>query len=65
MADTMNQRVLKLAARAAGGTRRLREKLQVSAAQLAEWLAGRADPPQRVFLRAVEIILDDLDSKGR
>jgi hypothetical protein len=54
-------RVLRVAARIAGGSRRLRDRLGVRSAAMAAWLAGTEEPPAEVFLRALELVLDDLD----
>lgn len=49
------------AAALVGGPRRLRDRLGVSSAEIAAWLAGHEDPPEAVFLSIVEIILDAAD----
>ena len=48
-----------------GGPGKLRAFLGVSSASLASWLAGNEEPPDRVFLKTVQVILDNLDSRGR
>jgi hypothetical protein len=45
----------------AGGPRKLRDRLGSSSADIASWLAGQHEPPDSVFLRCLEIILDELD----
>lgn len=57
--------VLKIAAEMLGGPRKLRSFLGASSAEVANWLAGVEPPPQHAFLRALELILDDLDTGGR
>lgn len=47
-----------------GGVPRLAGHLGVPAALLHGWLAGEAEPPQPIFLAAVEIILLHLDTRG-
>jgi hypothetical protein len=47
-----------------GGPRRLRDFLAAPTADVVAWLAGREEPPQAVFLKAIELILDDLDAGG-
>jgi hypothetical protein len=57
--------VLQIAAEMLGGPRKLRGFLRASSADLASWLAGTKQPPEQAFLRALELILDDLDTGGR
>ena len=49
------------AATLVGGARALRDRLGVSSAEIAAWLAGHEDPPEAVFLSIVELILDAAD----
>ena len=51
-------RTLARAAQLAGGLQALAERLRVPADLLQEWIAGRKAPPQRVFLAAVDIVMD-------
>ena len=48
-----------------GGPGKLRVLLGVSSASLASWLAGNGEPPDKAFLKAVQVILDNLDSRDR
>ena len=57
--------VLQIAAEMLGGRRKLRTFLRASSADLASWLAGVKQPPEQAFLKALELILDDLDTGGR
>jgi hypothetical protein len=57
--------VLQIAAEMLGGRRKLRGFLRASSADLASWLAGTKQPPEQAFLKALELILDDLDAGGR
>jgi len=45
-----------------GGAEQLARHLGVSESALRAWLEGRDEPPQMVFLAAVEIVLLHLDS---
>jgi hypothetical protein len=45
-----------------GGPRKLRDRLRVPSADVAAWMAGREEPPTEVFLRVVELILDELEA---
>ena len=56
---------MRIAADLLGGPRKLRIFLRAPAADLAAWLAATAEPPEAAFLRALELILDDLDAGGR
>lgn len=62
MAQSVGIRAVRLASRIAGGPRKLRERLNVEAADLAAWLAGARDPPPEVLLKALDLILDELDA---
>lgn len=56
---------LRVAAELLGGPRQLRIFLRAPAADVAAWLAGTQEPPDSAFLRALELVLDDLDTGGR
>ena len=47
-----------------GGRDKLSRFLQVSRADLDEWLAARSGPPRAVFERAMEIILAEHDRRA-
>ena len=47
-----------------GGAEQMSRRLGVAEAGLRAWLEGREDPPQMVFLAAVEIVLLHLDKVG-
>ena len=47
-----------------GGRERLAAFLQVSRAELDEWLAARSGPPREAFERAMEIILAEHDRRA-
>lgn len=47
-----------------GGAEQLSRHLGVPESVLRAWLEGREEPPQMVFLAAVEIVLLHLDSRG-
>jgi hypothetical protein len=56
-------KALRMASRKLGGNGRLRDFLRVPAERLVRWLSGAEDPPTPVLLKAVEVILDDLDKR--
>ncbi|HWA36763.1 MAG TPA: hypothetical protein VG873_02775 [Burkholderiales bacterium] len=62
MSDSIGIRVLRTAARMQGSPARLRDALQVTSAEVADWLAGTQEPPEDVVLRALALILDGLDA---
>jgi hypothetical protein len=62
--ETTYARALHRACLILGGVEQLSRHLGVSAAAVRAWLEGRDDPPQMVFLAAVEIVLLHLDNTG-
>jgi len=62
--QTTYARVLHRACLILGGVLRMASHLGVAEATLREWLEGRDDPPQMVFLAAVEIVLLHLEQSG-
>lgn len=63
--QTTHARALHRACLILGGVEHLSRHLGVSESGLRSWLEGREDPPQMVFLAAVEIVLLHLDRAGR
>lgn len=63
MPDSVKVRALRLAARMLGGPAKLRDALKAPSADVADWLAGTREPPQEVLLKAMDLILDDLDRR--
>lgn len=53
-------RTLRRAAEIAGGPARLRKYLNVSALCLAAWMAGVDTAPTHVFLKAVDLIMEEM-----
>jgi len=62
--QTTYARALHRACLILGGAPQLASHLGVSESSLRGWLEGRDDPPQMVFLAAVEIVLLHLDKAG-
>jgi hypothetical protein len=52
-------RAIQKAADLLGGRDRLATVLLVPAAQIDAWIADKAKPPREVFLRVVDIVLDE------
>lgn len=64
MAAKVQVRALLKAAAIVGGRRALAERIGVKLPDLDKWLAGKGQVPREPFLRAVEIIIDDLADEG-
>ena len=62
--QTTYARALHRACLILGGAPQLANHLGVSESSLRGWLEGRDDPPQMVFLAAVEIVLLHLEKSG-
>ena len=54
---TSYTRVLHRACQMVGGVEHLAAKLRVPAPTLYRWLDGESDPPTKVFLKAVDIVM--------
>jgi len=62
--QTTPARALHRACLILGGVAPLARHLGIPEATLRDWLEGRDDPPQMVFLAAVEIVLLHLEQPG-
>jgi len=58
-------RALLKAAELLGGRAELAKVLQVQAPELDKWIADQAKPPREIFLRIVDIILDETSTGGK
>ena len=58
-------RLLARACDIAGGRAALAERLDVEPHALEFWLAGRATPPERVFIAVVDLVLADDIARAR
>jgi len=56
VADNSVTRTLARAARAVGGAARLAELLEVTQAELREWLDGRREPPTAIYMHALDLV---------
>ena len=52
-------RTLNVAAKILGGVDNLQQHLGVGRIELHSWLHGHSTPPSDVFLRAVDVLLDE------
>lgn len=57
--NTLTSRVLFRAADILGSQARLARYLQVPGGDLLAWMQGHGSPPQSVFLRCVDLIVDE------
>jgi hypothetical protein len=63
-AISVYSRALLKAAELLGGRDELAQVLQVPAAEIEKWIADDGKPPREVFLRVVDIILDETSAGG-
>ena len=64
MTASVYSRALRRAAEFLGGPDQLARVLRVPKDELDKWLTGDAKPPREVFLRVVDIILDEASAAG-
>jgi hypothetical protein len=56
---TVYSRAVLRAAELLGGRDKLARALRVAKAEIDKWISGEAKPPREVFLRVVDLILDE------
>jgi hypothetical protein len=59
VAASVYSRAIQKAAELLGGRERLAKVLFVPVAEIEKWIADKARPPREVFLRVVDIVLDE------
>ena len=64
MPTSVYSRTLQKAAETAGGQKKLARLLRVPLAELEKWIADKDEPPMAVFLKAVDLVLDETTSPG-
>lgn len=64
VASKVYARALQKAAELLGGRRKLAERLGIPAADLERWIADGKEPPREIFLRAVDLIIDETEADG-
>jgi hypothetical protein len=64
MVTKVYSRTFQKAAELIGGQKKLARHLQVPLADLEKWIAGGATPPHAVFLKAIDLVLDETPSPG-
>lgn len=64
MSASVYSRAVRKAAELLGGREKLSRTLQVPSAEIDKWIAGEAKPPREIFLRIVDLILDETTASG-
>ena len=64
MATSVYSRALLKAAELLGGRDKLAKALRVPRAELDKWIADQGKPPRDMFLRVVDLILDEIGAAG-
>ena len=59
MLATVYSRAVCKAAELVGGREKLARALQVPLAEIEKWIADQGKPPREIFLRVVDLIIDD------
>ena len=59
MASKVMSRTFQKAAELAGGQKQLAKRLRVPQAELQKWIAGGGEPPMAIFLKAVDLVLEE------
>ena len=57
-------RAVRKATELLGGREKLSKVLQVPGAEIDKWIADQAKPPREIFLRIVDLILDETGPSG-
>ena len=64
MAASVYSRALQKAAELVGGREQLSRRLQVPLADVETWIADKGKPSREVFLRIVDVLLDESSAAG-
>lgn len=64
MVAKVYSRTFQKAAELSGGVRKLARELRVPAADIEKWIAGAGEPPLPVFLKAIDLVLDETQPPG-
>jgi len=64
MVPKVYSRTFQKAAELCGGAKKLARQLRVPLADLEKWMAGAATPPMHIFLKAVDLVLDETQPPG-
>ena len=64
MVDKVYSRTFAKAVELLGGRKPLARELRVPLADLERWIAGAAKPPLQIFLKAIDLVLDETSPQG-
>lgn len=64
MSASVYSRAVRKATELLGGREKLSKVLQVPGAEIDKWIADQAKPPREIFLRIVDLILDETGPSG-
>ena len=64
MVDPVYSKTFSKAAELLGGEKALARELRVPLADLHKWIAGSAKPPLSVFLKVIDLVLDETSPQG-
>jgi hypothetical protein len=64
MVPKVYSRTFQKAAELSGGAKKLAHELRVPLAELEKWMTGAATPPLPVFLKAIDLVLDETQPPG-
>ncbi len=64
MAISVQSRALRKAAELLGGQRKLAERLGVNVTEIEIWTEGKRATPREIFLRVVDLIIDEITPSG-
>jgi Putative antitoxin of bacterial toxin-antitoxin system, YdaS/YdaT len=64
VAISVQSRALQKAAELLGGRKKLAERLGVKVAEIEIWIAGGQATPREVFLRVVDLLIDEIPPSG-
>ena len=64
MVDPVYSKTFSKAAERLGGEKALARELRVPVADLHKWIAGGAKPPLSLFLKVIDLVLDETAPQG-
>ena len=64
MVDKVYSRTFAKAVELLGGRKELARELRVPLADLDRWISGNAKPPLQLFLKAIDLVLDETAPQG-
>lgn len=64
MVDRVYSRTFAKAVELLGGRKELARELRVPMADLDKWISGSVKPPLQIFLKAIDLVLDETSPQG-